>query len=348
MSATGEKSFFHGKQRTDYQGRDWTEPPAGLKVEDKLSCYLPKRVLHSYAGHAKGVSCFELFPKTGHLLLSAGMDGKVKVWDAEGTSGFKCLRTYAGHDKGVRHVHFSNDGRKFVSTSFDKTVKVWDTETGKVVNTFGKEGQKGMFFCSRLHPDDDKQNVLLGACQDKKVYQWDMDTGEVVQQYDQHTGAVNTITFVDDNRRFVTTSDDKSIRVWDFGIPFSIKYIADPLMHSMPYVGKRPDGKYLLMQSLNNEVMAYGARDRFTRYKKKTFSGHLTAGYACQVSSSPDGKYVSSGDGEGRVFFWDWKSGKVARTLNAHQGVCIGVDWHPLHTSRVFTCGWDGALKVWD
>ena len=51
-------------------------------------------------------------------------------------------------------------------------------------------------------------------------------------------------------RRFVTTSDDKCIRVWDFGIPFSIKYIADPSMQSMPYVSKRPDDKYVLMQSL--------------------------------------------------------------------------------------------------
>ena len=41
-------------------------------------------------------------------------------------------------------------------------------------------------------------------------------SGEVVQEYDRHLGAVNTITFVDENRRFVTTSDDKSLRVWEW------------------------------------------------------------------------------------------------------------------------------------
>ncbi|KAI3933985.1 hypothetical protein MKW92_001127, partial [Papaver armeniacum] len=59
----------------------------------------------------------------------------------------------------------------------------------------------------------------------KKIVQWDMNSGKITQEYDQHLGAVNTITFVDDNRRFVTSSDNKFLRVWEFGIPIVIKYI---------------------------------------------------------------------------------------------------------------------------
>jgi len=70
--------------------------------------------------------------------------------------------------------------------------------------------------------------------------QYDIRTGEITQEYDQHLGPVNTITFVDENRRFVTTSDDKTIRAWDFDIPVTIKYIAEPYMHSMPAVTIHP------------------------------------------------------------------------------------------------------------
>jgi len=73
-----------------------------------------------------------------------------------------------------------------------------------------------------------------------------MRSGEITQEYDQHLGPVNTITFVDENRRFITSSDDKTMRVWDFDIPVPIKLIADPTMHSMPAVGLHPNGKVLV------------------------------------------------------------------------------------------------------
>lgn len=80
----------------------------------------------------------------------------------------------------------------------------------------------------------------------KKILQWDTrSNSEVVQEYDRHLGAVNTITFFDQNRRFCTTSDDKSMRIWEWGIPVDTKLIQEPSLHSMPFMAKSPNGKFL-------------------------------------------------------------------------------------------------------
>ncbi|KAJ9708981.1 hypothetical protein PVL29_000799 [Vitis rotundifolia] len=336
-----DKSTFHGKEERDYQGRSWIAPPKDAKATND-HCYIPKRLVHTWSGHTKGVSAIRFFPKHGHLILSAGMDTKVKIWDVFNSG--KCMRTYMGHSKAVRDISFCNDGTKFLTAGYDKNIKYWDTETGQVISTFstGK-----IPYVVKLNPDDDKQNILLAGMSDKKIVQWDMNTGQITQEYDQHLGAVNTITFVDNNRRFVTSSDDKSLRVWEFGIPVVIKYISEPHMHSMPSISLHPNTNWLAAQSLDNQILIYSTRERFQLNKKKRFAGHIAAGYACQVNFSPDGRFVMSGDGEGKCWFWDWKSCKVFRTLKCHEGVCIGCEWHPLEQSKVATCGWDGLIKYW-
>ncbi|CAN0924014.1 Pre-mRNA-processing factor 17 [Linum grandiflorum] len=337
-----EKTTFHGKEEKDYQGRSWIAPPKDAKATND-HCYIPKRLVHTWSGHTMGVSAIRFFPKYGHLILSAGMDTKVKIWDVFNSG--KCMRTYMGHSKAVRDICFTNDGTKFLSAGYDKNIKYWDTETGQVISTFstGK-----LPYVVKLNPDDDKQNILLAGMSDKKIVQWDMNSGQITQEYDQHLGAVNTITFVDNNRRFVTSSDDKSLRVWEFGIPVVIKYISEPHMHSMPSISVHPNSNWLAAQSLDNQILIYSTRERFQLNKKKRFAGHIVSGYACQVNFSPDGRFVMSGDGEGRCWFWDWKSCKVFKTLKCHDKVCIGAEWHPLETSKVATCSWDGLIKYWD
>ena len=88
----------------------------------------------------------------------------------------------------------------------DQALKLWDTETGQCIKRF--ENRK-LAYCVKFNTSVDSSHLFLTGMADKKILCWDSRSGSIIQEYDRHLGAVNTINFVDGNRRFVSTSDDK-------------------------------------------------------------------------------------------------------------------------------------------
>ena len=66
------------------------------------------------------------FSPNGHLLLSSGIDGIIRLWDLRMS---KLLKSYRGHRDTVNHVSFNLDGSIVSSTSFDQTIKLWPVES---------------------------------------------------------------------------------------------------------------------------------------------------------------------------------------------------------------------------
>lgn len=334
---------FHGQR---VKGRSWLSLP--VSNSDKAptladrSCFIPKQAVHTWRGHTAGVQRVRLFPGTGHLLLSASMDGSCKIWDYYGDR--ECLMTYKGHSQAVREVQFTNDGRGFYSAGFDTLARFWDTETGQVVATCENDT---LLNCLAVHPS--VQHSIVVGCQNRKAFQWDMrDPTKPAQTYTGHQGAVNSATFLEDGRKFVTTSDDKRIHIYNYGIDVVDHYIADPNMHSIPAIALHPDRQAFVGQSMNNQIVTYQATGTFPIIRKKKFIGHTSAGYAIQPAFSADGRFLISGGSDGSLNFWDWNTTNLYKSIHAHKGVCISAAWHPLHSSRVVTCGWDGLIKLWD
>jgi pre-mRNA-processing factor 17 len=344
----GETTTFHGHEEYDYQGRTYMHVPQDLDVDLRKEVgseknFIPKKLIHTWKGHTKPVVGLRFFPDSGHLLLSGSADGTAKIWDVYHQR--ELLRTYSGHTKSLSDITFDTSGKQFLTASYDRMIKLWDTETGQCLNRFttGKTPH-----VVRFNPDPEHQHEFLAGMSDKKIVQFDTRTREVVQEYDHHLAAVNTITFVDEARRFITTSDDKSLRAWDYNIPVPIKFVAEPYMYPMVRSALHPSNKYVLFQSSDNQIVVYGAGEKFRQNRKKSFMGHNNAGYAIEVSVSPDGQFVTSGDTGGYVCFWDWKTCKLWHKIKVGEGAVTCVQWAPQETSKVAAAGLDGHIRFYD
>ncbi|KAJ9150474.1 Pre-mRNA-processing factor 17 [Pleurostoma richardsiae] len=345
-----ETTTFHAESEYDYLGRSRImHVPQDLDIDlrkpvGEITNYIPKKLVHTWRGHTKAVTALQLFPKSGHVMLSGSADCTVKIWDVYHER--ELLRTYSGHSKAISDLSFNLGATQFLSGSYDRMMKLWDTETGKCVAKFttGKTPH-----CLKFNPDPQHSHEFLAGMSDKKIVQFDVRAGnDPVQEYDHHLAAINTITFCDQNRRFITTSDDKSLRAWDYNIPVPIVYRAEIDMYPMTRAASHPSGKYVAYQSSDNQIVVYNSTDKFRQNKKKSYRGHNNAGLAIGVDISPDGQFLASGDSGGYVCFWDWKTCKMYHKIQASDQAVTCVLWHPQETSKVVSAGMQGDIKFWD
>ncbi|KAK1784061.1 hypothetical protein P4O66_004328, partial [Electrophorus voltai] len=175
--------------------------------------YSDRRCLRTFIGHSKAVRdiCFN---NAGTQFLSAGYDRYLKLWDSETVGVFK-----EEHSASRVSVRTGVSFTSIYSSLLSAPPLGGATRTGRTGLFLGqcisRFTNRKVLYCVKFNPDEDKQNLFVAGMSEKKIVQWDIRSGEVVQEYDRHLGAVNTITFVDENRRFVSTSDDKSLRVWE-------------------------------------------------------------------------------------------------------------------------------------
>ena len=349
-----ETSEYNGSSQVDYMGRSYMMHPPNKPIEIEKSFH-PKKLVHTWKHGTKPITAIRFFPTTAHLLLSASADAKIKIFDVYRDQ--ELLRTYSGHTKALTDAEFSPTGTQMLSSALDRYMKLWDVETGTCLTRVRTGAIPHVIKFNPAAPHE-----FLAGMSDKKIVQFDTrisphnsnndENSNITQEYDHHLGPINTITFVDQNRRFITTSDDKSLRAWELNIPVPIKFIAEPYMYALTRACLHPSGKHALFQSGDNQIVVYAAGDRFRQNRKKAFRGHNTSGYAVDVDVSPDGGLVASGDSGGYVCFWDWKSCKMFHKIKAVAGKEAGavtcVRWNWQTTSRVATAGTEGLIKYWD
>ena len=90
--------------------------------------------------HHRGHIATSALSPDGKTIATGGMDGIIRVWDAD-TGAF--ARALVGHNSYVYGLAWSPDGTALASAgSFDGTARIWDAATGMTLRVLSK-GHKG-------------------------------------------------------------------------------------------------------------------------------------------------------------------------------------------------------------
>lgn len=307
--------------------------------KQEAPCQAPQSIARTIEGHSKGITKLLYFPRTGHLLLSAGNDGKIFIWDS---ATMQKLRGYFGHTNSIKDVVFDKKGTKFLSCSFDKTVLLWKTLTGEVTHKLTCDSVPN---CVMFNPNN--ENEILVGLSSNKIHHYDLSAPEwqlPVQIYDHHLGPVNSLTAVDKNLKFLSTSDDRTVRIWAWKVNIPLKIISDPSQHSMPRVAVNTADQHIALQTMDNTIQMVQSVGKFKYTRKSYFKGHKNAGFGIGLLLSHDFTILSSGDSTGQVFFWDWKTRKIVRRMKLSESVISCIASHPCHSTQYVAGGKSGDI----
>ncbi|XP_051817408.1 phospholipase A-2-activating protein isoform X1 [Antechinus flavipes] len=157
--------------------------------------------LYILKGH-KNTVCSLSSGKFG-TLLSGSWDTTAKVWLND-----KCMMTLQGHTAAVWAVKILPEQGLMLTGSADKTIKLW--KAGRCERTFSghEDCVRGLAILNEME--------FLSCANDASIRRWQI-TGECLEVFYGHTNYIYSISVFPNCKDFVTTAEDRSLRIWKQG-----------------------------------------------------------------------------------------------------------------------------------
>jgi WD40 repeat protein len=311
-----------------------------------------------------------VFSPDGRLLVSAGEDRQVIVWDF---ARRERLKTFTDHTDTVNAVAFSPNGKWFATASEDQTIIVWDAarlEKFKVLRDH-RGPVRSLTFSSDSH-------LMVSSSTDGEVtghtLVWETDSWSTNRRlpFGQRFG---NLIIVDNNQRLL----DIAFRTWDLTNGQKIK--VGPEEWAFGWLAISPDSKHLAnVDSIGDVQFIDRARpepmmnqhshddhgrsaafspdgrwvataaERILLWDARTFQKVVPLEYESIVWSvdfSPDSRWLVSAHGDGAVLVWDVQQRELVANLREHSGGVRAVAFSP-DGRRIATASEDKSIIIWD
>ncbi|TVY71375.1 Vegetative incompatibility protein HET-E-1 [Lachnellula suecica] len=287
--------------------------------------------LHTLRGHEARITTIIFLPDDERLASASEDKSEVKLWDV--TAGTES-QTLGPFDEYGDPLALSSGGKLLVTRALISTIRVWDTETGDELQRFEHHDK-----IEKIAISPDGRLLVLGSFE--TVSMWDIANGTEKQSFEGHKGWLSNIIFSSDGKMLATTSNDKTIKLWDTTVNTKRKISDEDHKSWVNVLAFSPDRKMLASGSHDNTVKLW---DAMSGMGGKIISSHEA--WINDVAFSPDSKLLATA-GDKSVKLWDVVSGEELLQLAGHEEWVNGITFSP-DGKFLASISIEKTIKLWD
>ena len=166
--------------------------------------------ISTFSGHTSAIWTMHVSP-AGDRLITGSEDHTARIWNIDTGETLVIINEHTGT---IWSVAFSPDGREVVSGGYDKKVVVSDSFTGEPKHVWTKDDNSEDAIIDSVAFSRAGDLVVSGDA-GGAVRLYDNKSGAFVVEWRAHQDKIKTVSFAQDDKDILSSSDDGSVRVWN-------------------------------------------------------------------------------------------------------------------------------------